>query len=106
MESKIQNLIDLVNSGQFVDLTLLANDILYDMQIGDKFDSYEVVKRTPNKITFNSGLIVSIRKLSNGVEYFHSASIIVRNKPYLKVDQLLRDLEGYLLYRIHSQHRY
>ncbi len=58
------------------------------------------VKRTKKKIVLSNGVIVHI-KSKNGNEYLHSASIVRRYKRYEYVNQILRDIEGYLVYLIH-----
>ena len=59
------------------------------------------VKRTNKKIVLSNGVIVHIKK-KNGNEYFHSAGIVRRHKKFEYVNQILRDIEGYLVYLIHS----
>jgi len=61
-----------------------------------------VVKRTPKRIHFSNGVVVSIRTLSNGMNYLSSRSVVSHNKSYPIVDQMIRDIEGYLIYKIHS----
>jgi Mg2+/Co2+ transporter CorC len=66
--------------------------------IGD--EKIEVVKRTPKRIHFSNGDIVSIKTLSNGMEYFTSRAITSHNKRYPIVEQMIRDIEGFLIYKL------
>jgi hypothetical protein len=89
-----------------IDLNLEANRFLYDAKLGDYYISgegkVEVIKRTKKRIHLSNGIVISIGTLSNGVEYLTSKSIVRRHKSYPIVNQIIRDIEGYLLYKIHS----
>ena len=88
------------------DINVEANRFIYGSKVGDFYmvgqDKIEVVKRTPNRIHFSNGVVVSIRTLSNGMNYLSSRSVVSHNKSYPIVDQMIRDIEGYLIYKIHS----
>ena len=91
-----------------IDLNVEANRFLYNSKVGDFYmvgeNKIEVVKRTPKRIYLSNGLVISIKKLSNGFEYLTSKSVVSHNKSYPLVDQVIRDIEGYLLYKIHGNH--
>jgi len=59
--------------------------------VGDK--KVSVVRRSPKRIYFSNGELVTIKE-SKGGDFFY---LYGRN-----VNQVLRDIEGYLLYLIHS----
>ena len=88
------------------DINVEANRFIYGSKVGDFYmvgqDKIEVVKRTPKRIHFSNGVVVSIRTLSNGMNYLSSRSVVSHNKSYPIVDQMIRNIEGYLIYKIHS----
>ena len=90
-----------------VDLNIQANNFLYDSKPGDFYlsggEKVEVVKRTKKKIHLSNNVIVNIKTLPNGLLYLDSKSVVRNNKPYPVVNQIIRDIEGYLLYKIHSK---
>jgi hypothetical protein len=90
------------------DINVEANRFMYGSKVGDFYmvgqEKIEVVKRTPKRIHFSNGNIVSIKTLSNGMMYLSSRSVVSHNKSYPIVDQMIRDIEGYLIYKIHSNH--
>ena len=93
-----------------IDLNLEANRFLYDAKVGDFYmvgeTKIEVVKRTPKQIHLSDGLVISIKKLNNGVEYLTSRSVGRHNRTYPLLNQVIRDIEGYLLYKIHSNQNF
>ena len=93
-----------------MDLNVEANRFIYGAKVGDYYmvgnNKIEVVKRTPKKIYFSNDVTISIRTLSNGNTYLSSKSIVSHNKRYMVVDQMIRDIEGYLIYKIHSNHNF
>ena len=90
-----------------MDLNIQANLFLYNGVVGDYYLSggkkVEITKRTNKRIYLSSGIIINIKKLTDGSSYLSSKSIIRNNKSYPIVNQVLRDIEGYLLYKIHSK---
>jgi len=88
-----------------MDLNLQANLFIYNAKVGDSYlsggNKVEVTKRTEKRIHFSNGVIVSIKTLSNGMKYLTSKSVVRNNKSYPVVGQMIRDIEGYLLYLIH-----
>jgi len=88
-----------------MDLNLQANLFIYNAKVGDFYlsggNKIEVTKRTEKRIHFSNGVIVSIKTLSNGMKYLTSKSVVRNNKSYPVVGQMIRDIEGYLLYLIH-----
>lgn len=89
-----------------MDLNLQANLFLYNSKVGDYYlsggNKISVTKRTEKRIYFSNGIIVSIKKLPDGTSYLDSKSVVSHNKSYPIVNQIIRDIEGYLLYQIHS----
>jgi hypothetical protein len=80
---------------------------IYNGKVGDYYlsgeEKVEITKRTLKRIHFSNGVIVSIKTLPNGMIYLTSRSVVRHNKPYPVVGQMIRDIEGYLLYKIHSK---
>lgn len=72
-----------------------ANYTLVNMRVGDFYLTGEgeisVVKRTRMRVYFSNGDIVTITKSKYG--FYHLVG--------KRVDQILRDIEGYLCYKIH-----
>lgn len=75
---------------------------LYNSKEGDSWGDIKVIKRTPKKIYLESGLVITIKNSKFGFNYLSSKSVKRCNRSYPMVDQILRDIEGYLLYKIHS----
>ena len=90
-----------------MNLNLESNLFLYKGKVGDYYLSGgkkdEITKRTLKRIHFSNGVIVSIKTLPNGMKYLSSKSVVSHNKSYPIVDQMIRDIEGYLIYKIHSK---
>jgi hypothetical protein len=90
-----------------MDLNRQANLFIYDAKVGDFYlsggNKVEVTKRTEKRIQFSNDVIVTIKTLPNGMKYLSSKSVVRNNKPYPVVNQMIRDIEGYLLYLIHSR---
>ena len=88
-----------------MNLNLEANLFLYDGKVGDYYltgeEKIEITKRTPKRIYFSNVAIVSIKTTPNGMKYLSSKSVVSHNKSYPMVDQMIRDIEGYLIYKIH-----
>jgi len=88
-----------------MNLNLEANLFLYDGKVGDYYltgeEKIEITKRTLKRIYFSNGAIVSIKTTPNGMKYLSSKSVVSHNKSYPIVDQMIRDIEGYLIYKIH-----
>jgi type I restriction-modification system DNA methylase subunit len=51
-----------------------------------------------------STCVLYFEKKKNGNEYFHSASVVRKHKRYEYVMQIIRDIEGYLIYQIQTGH--
>lgn len=73
-----------------------SHHIILDMKVGDFYMSgggqVSVVKRTPKRIYFSNGNIVTIKKSQYG--FYH---LVGKN-----VNQILRDIEGYLVFLKHD----
>jgi len=85
-----------------MDLWNKAHIELYNSKEGDSWGNIKVVKRTPKKIYLESGLVITIKNSKFGFQYLTSKSIKRNNRSYPMVDQILRDIEGYLIYKIHA----
>ena len=82
-----------------MNLNLQANLFLYNGKVGDYYLSggqrIEITRRTKKRIYLSSGIIVSIKTLWDKSLYLDSK----------KINQVLRDIEGYLIYKIHSNEK-
>ena len=91
-----------------MDLNLNSNLFLFNSEVGDHYytgeQKIEVTKRTKTKIYLSSGVIVNIKTLSDGSKFLDSKSVIRNKKSYPVIHQVLRDIEGYLVYQIHTKH--
>lgn len=83
-----------------------ANLFLYNSKVGDFYLSggskVTVYKKTNKRIYLSNGVIIHIKKLNNGILFLDSKSIVKNNKSFPVINQILRDIEGYLVYKIHS----
>lgn len=90
-----------------MDLNLQANLFLYEGKVGDYYLSggkkIEIIKRTNKRIYLSLGVIINIKKLTDNTTYLDSKSVKHKNHSYPIVHQVLRDIEGYLIYKIHSK---
>lgn len=79
-----------------------AHIFLMELKVGEGYSSggvdVSVTKRTETKIHLSNKVIVSFKKYGNFI-YLDSKSIIRNNKPSPLVNQILRDIEGYLIYK-------
>ena len=73
-----------------------AHQFIFDCNIGDYYmegdKKVSVVKRSPKRIYFSNGKLITIKKSQYGFFY-----LVGRN-----INQILRDIEGYFIYQIHS----
>jgi hypothetical protein len=73
-----------------------AHQFILDCKIGDFYISGDkkvsVVRRSPKRIYFSNGELITIRKSDHGFYYLSGRNL----------DNVLRDIEGYFLYKIHS----
>ena len=73
-----------------------AHKFILDSKVGDNYFTGEktisVIKRTPKKIYFSNGNIITIKKSHHG--FYHLAGKNVNN--------ILRDIEGYFLFLKHD----
>jgi hypothetical protein len=88
-----------------MNLNLEANLFLYNGKIGDYYLSgdqkVEITKRTKKRIYLSSGVMVSIKKLNDNSIYLDSKSVKQKNFSYPIIHQVLRDIEGYLIYKLY-----
>jgi hypothetical protein len=69
---------------------LLFGEVGHYYRTGDSY--VHIVKRTPQRIYLSNGSVVSLGKSKSGFFYFKGN----------KVNQILRDIEGYLLFLKHD----
>ena len=88
-----------------MDLNLQAQLFLYNGKVGDFYmdgdNKISITKRTPKKIYLSNGVIVNIKKTKNNVLYLDSRGVRHKNRTYPLVNQIIRDIEGYFLYKLH-----
>lgn len=72
----------------------MAEKFLLSLNVGEGYNDVIVTKRTNKRIYLSNGKIVSIKNAGNFL-YLHTA----KNG----IGQILRDIEGYLIYKIHCQ---
>jgi tRNA U34 5-carboxymethylaminomethyl modifying enzyme MnmG/GidA len=86
-----------------MNLNLQANLFVYEAKVGDFYfsggDKVEVLKRTKKRIYYSNNVIVSIKTLPNGMIYLSSKSVVRKNRSYPVIGQMIRDIEGYLIYK-------
>jgi hypothetical protein len=92
-----------------MDMFTKAHIFLYELKEGQGYfksvdDQVTCVKRTKKRIYLSNGVIVHLKK-RNGMLYFASACLVRGHKRYEYVMQVLRDIEGYLVYLIHSENQ-
>lgn len=79
-----------------------AHIFLMELKVGEGYSSggvdVIVIKRTENKIHLSNKVIVSFKKFGNFV-HLDSKSVVRNHKPYPLVNQVLRDIEGYLIFK-------
>lgn len=74
-----------------------SHRFILDSKVGDFYETggekVLVIKRTPHRIHFSNGNIVTIQKSKSGGFFYFNGK---------KINQTLRDIEGYFLFLIHS----
>lgn len=70
-----------------------SEKFLLSLKVGEGYNNVYVTKRTKKRIHLSNGKIITIK---NGGDflYLHAA----KNG----INQILRDIEGYLIYKLHS----
>ena len=79
-----------------MDINLEANKFLFELEVGQGYNDVIVTKKTKKRIHLSNGVIVHIIKLENGLLYLDSK---LNNKKYPVIYQVLRDIEGWLVYK-------
>lgn len=79
-----------------MDLNVEANKFLFELNVGEGYNNVVVNKRTKKRIYLSNGTIVHIKTLENGLLYLDSK---LNSKSYPIINQILRDIEGYLIYK-------
>lgn len=73
-----------------------AHQFILDSKVGDFYESggniIYITKRTPKRIHLSNGVTITISKSKFGFFFFKND----------KVNQILRDIEGYLLFQVHT----
>lgn len=87
-----------------MDLNLKANIFLLTAKVGDYYligdNKITIIKRTSKRINLSNNNIINIKKLDNGLLYLDSKSITRNHKKYPIINQVLRDIEGFLLFKL------
>jgi hypothetical protein len=81
-------------------LWLKSHHFILDSKVGDFYLSGDkkvsVVRRSPKRIYFSNGNLISIKTVKDdNHDFFYLSG---RN-----IDNVLRDIEGYFIYKIHSK---
>jgi hypothetical protein len=81
-------------------LWLKAHHFILDSKVDDFYMSGDkkvsVVKRSPKRIYFSNGEIISMKTVKGNVhDFFYLSGKNINN--------VLRDIEGYFIYKIHSK---
>ena len=79
-----------------MNLNLEANKFIFELKVGEGYNTTVVTKRTKKRIYLSNGNIIHIKKLDNGLLYLDSK---VDSKGYPIINQILRDVEGWLVYK-------
>ena len=82
-----------------MDLNVEANKFLFELEVGQGYNDVIVTKKTKKRIYLSNGVIVHIIKLENGLLYLDSKLNNKNNKKYPVIYQVLRDIEGWLVYK-------
>lgn len=91
-----------------MDMFTKAHVFLYNLEEGRGYKTSTetkvvCVKRTNKKIYLSNGVIVHLKE-KNGMKYFSTASFVRGYKRYEYLNQILRDIEGYLIYKKLTKH--
>ena len=79
-----------------MDINLEANKFLFELEVGQGYNDVIVTKKTKKRIYLSNGTIIHIKKLKSGLLYLDSK---LNNKKYPIINQVLRDIEGWLVYK-------
>ena len=78
-------------------LWMKAHQFILDSKVGDYYltgqGKISVVRRSPKRIYFSNGDIITIKESKYDFLYFVGKNL----------DNILRDIEGYFIYQIHSR---
>lgn len=90
-----------------MDTWTAAHMFLFDMKEGQGYkistDTKVVcVKRTKKRIYLSNNIIIHLKE-KNGMKYLASGGFGKYHKRYEYLNKVLRDIEGYLIYKIHSK---
>ncbi len=83
------------------DLWSDAHKFLLDMQVGTSYNNVTCIGRTEKKIFLSNDIVVTIRKVKGAPIYYliSNKKISRGNRKYDYIDQILRDIEGFLIYK-------
>jgi hypothetical protein len=79
-----------------MNINLEANKFLFELEVGQGYNDVIVRKKTKKRIYLSNGAIIHIKKLESGLFYLDSK---LNNKKYPIINQVLRDIEGWLVYK-------
>jgi len=83
------------------DLWHHAHMFLLNIEVGNSYNNVTCIKRTDKKIFLSNGVVVTIKKIK-GTSMYHLISnkkVSKGNRKYDYIQQILRDIEGYFVYR-------
>mgnify|MGYP003349543510 CR=1 FL=1 len=90
-----------------IDTWSLSHRFILSLEEGDTFflgeKEHKVIKRSLSKITLliDGEKFNVLLKKCNDFFYLHSKSVKTGNRSYPLINQLLRDIEGYIIYLNH-----
>ena len=86
------------------DLYLEAHKLIINMEVGQTIGPITCEKRSKNKIYLTNGITITFKPLKEGVFYLTTnKKVRSGRRSYDYIDTILRDVEGFLLYKIHSR---
>lgn len=72
-----------------------AQRYIFDLEVGNGYNDVTLVKRTKKRLNFSNGNIVHIKKLGN---------LFYLDARGNTINQIVRDVEGYLVYKKLTNH--
>lgn len=89
-----------------MDLYTQAQIYLLNYKVGEGYNiglenQVLVVERTSKKVVLSNNITIHIKTNQNGHKYLSSKTVKIKNRNYELLDRVLRDIEGYLVYKIH-----
>mgnify|MGYP003346258113 CR=1 FL=1 len=78
-----------------------AHKFLLDIEVGNSYNDVSCIKRTDKKIYLSTGVVVTLKKIKGTSMYYLTSNKKVSkgNRKYDYIDQILRDIEGFLIFK-------